>query len=56
MFSSRRTMWSRRHRQEHCHRVHRCNLNIYDNPLGVMTNSPAFDWQMTNLRNYVNFL
>ncbi len=30
-------------------------LNIYDNPLGVMTNSPAFDWQMTNLRNYVNF-
>ncbi len=30
-------------------------LNIYDNPLGVMTNSPAFDWQMTNLRNYLNF-
>jgi choloylglycine hydrolase len=30
-------------------------LHIYDNPLGVMTNSPAFDWQMTNLRNYVNF-
>jgi choloylglycine hydrolase len=30
-------------------------LNIYDNPLGVMTNSPDFDWQMTNLRNYVNF-
>jgi choloylglycine hydrolase len=30
-------------------------LNIYDNPLGVMTNSPAFDWQMANLRNYVNF-
>ncbi len=30
-------------------------LNIYDNPLGVMTNSPAFDWQMNNLRNYVNF-
>lgn len=29
-------------------------LNIYDNPLGVMTNSPTFDWQMTNLRNYVN--
>jgi hypothetical protein len=31
-------------------------LNIYDSPLGVMTNSPAFDWQMTNLRNYVIFL
>src|ERR1700691_531990 len=30
-------------------------LNIYDNPLGVMTNSPGFDWHMTNLRNYVNF-
>ena len=30
-------------------------LNVYDNPLGVVTNSPAFDWQMTNLRNYVNF-
>ncbi len=30
-------------------------LNVYDNPLGVLTNSPAFDWHMTNLRNYVNF-
>jgi choloylglycine hydrolase len=30
-------------------------LNIHDNPLGVMTNSPTFDWHMTNLRNYVNF-
>jgi choloylglycine hydrolase len=30
-------------------------LNIYDNPLGVMTNSPSFDWQMANLRNYLNF-
>ena len=30
-------------------------LNVYDNPLGVITNSPGFDWQMTNLRNYVNF-
>jgi choloylglycine hydrolase len=29
-------------------------LNVYDNPLGVMTNSPGFDWHMTNLRNYVN--
>lgn len=28
--------------------------NIYDNPLGVMTNRPSFDWQMTNLRNYVH--
>jgi len=30
-------------------------LNVYNNPLGVITNSPAFDWHMTNLRNYVNF-
>jgi choloylglycine hydrolase len=30
-------------------------LDTYDNPLGVFTNSPAFDWQMTNLRNYLNF-
>jgi choloylglycine hydrolase len=30
-------------------------LNIYDNPLGIMSNSPTFDWHMTNLRNYVNF-
>jgi choloylglycine hydrolase len=30
-------------------------LIVYDNPLGVITNSPSFDWQMTNLRNYLNF-
>ncbi|MGA8794044.1 MAG: choloylglycine hydrolase family protein [Candidatus Binatus sp.] len=30
-------------------------LHVHDNVLGVMTNSPAFDWHMTNLRNYVNF-
>lgn len=29
-------------------------LKIYDDPLGVVTNSPTFDWQLTNLRNYVN--
>ena len=29
-------------------------LKIYDDPLGVVTNSPTFDWHMTNLRNYVN--
>lgn len=28
-------------------------LVIYDNPLGVFTNSPTFDWHMTNLRNYI---
>ncbi len=29
-------------------------LRIYENPLGVVTNSPTFDWHVTNLRNYVN--
>ncbi len=27
---------------------------IHDNPLGVITNAPTFDWHMTNLRNYIN--
>lgn len=26
----------------------------YENKLGVFTNSPTFDWHMTNLRNYLN--
>jgi choloylglycine hydrolase len=30
-------------------------LSVSDNPLGVLTNSPSFDWHMANLRNYVNF-
>ena len=29
-------------------------LKIFDNPLRVLTNSPSFDWHMTNLRNYIN--
>jgi choloylglycine hydrolase len=29
------------------------DLHIYDNPLGVITNAPSFDWHMTNLRNYI---
>jgi choloylglycine hydrolase len=29
-------------------------LKIYDDPLGVMANSPTFDWHMTNLSNYIN--
>lgn len=28
-------------------------INIYDN-IGVMTNAPKYDWQVTNLRNYLN--
>ncbi len=29
-------------------------LKVHDNPLGVLTNSPTFDWHITNLRNYIN--
>jgi choloylglycine hydrolase len=29
-------------------------LRMHDNAVGVLTNSPPFDWQMTNLRNHVN--
>ncbi|WP_422928655.1 linear amide C-N hydrolase [Singulisphaera sp. PoT] len=29
-------------------------MRIFDNPLGVITNAPTFDWHLTNLRNYVN--
>lgn len=28
--------------------------HFYENKLGVLTNSPDFEWQMTNLNNYVN--
>ena len=27
---------------------------FYENKLGVLTNAPGFEWQMTNLNNYVN--
>ncbi len=30
----------------------KAKLNIYDNTIGVMTNSPPYDWQLLNLRNY----
>lgn len=29
-------------------------MKVYDNPMGVMSNSPTWDWHMTNLSNYVN--
>lgn len=28
-------------------------LKIYDNPVGIMTNNPPFDYQMFNLNNYM---
>ncbi|NEU49214.1 linear amide C-N hydrolase, partial [Enterococcus faecium] len=27
-------------------------LHIYDNPVGVLTNNPSFDYQLFNLNNY----
>lgn len=29
-------------------------VNIYDNDVGVLTNSPDFPWMKTNLNNYIN--
>ncbi len=29
-------------------------LTVHDNPLGVMTNNPNFDWHMTNLNEYLH--
>jgi choloylglycine hydrolase len=29
-------------------------LKVHDAPLGAMTNSPTYDWHMSNLQNYVN--
>lgn len=28
-------------------------LSVYENPIGVLTNSPTFDWHMTNLNEYI---
>jgi choloylglycine hydrolase len=29
-------------------------LTTYDNPLGILTNSPTFDWHLQNLQNFIN--
>ena len=29
-------------------------IRVYDNTVGVMTNNPTFDWQITNLNEYIN--
>lgn len=29
-------------------------LKVYDNPAGVLTNNPPFDYHLTNLNNYIN--
>lgn len=29
-------------------------VSFYENKLGVLTNSPGFEWHLTNLNNYVN--
>ncbi|MEJ8570911.1 linear amide C-N hydrolase [Microbaculum marinum] len=33
---------------------HRGEMTVYDNPVGVMTNGPRFDWHLTNLDNYTH--
>jgi len=30
------------------------SLRIHDNPIGTLTNSPNFEWHLTNLREHVN--
>ncbi len=30
------------------------SLKVHENPLGVITNAPTFDWHMTNLANFIN--
>ena len=30
------------------------NINFYENEVGVITNAPGYNWQVTNLENYVN--
>ena len=30
------------------------HINIHENPLGVLTNSPSLDWHLSNLNNYIN--
>ena len=29
-------------------------MHFYENPLGVLTNSPGLEWHLTNLNNYIN--
>jgi len=29
-------------------------MNVHDNPVGVLTNVPSFEWQLINIRNYAN--
>ncbi len=30
--------------------------HFYENPIGVLTNAPGFEWHLTNLNNYVNLI
>ena len=30
------------------------HMKVYENPNGVLTNAPSFDWHLTNLRNYLS--
>jgi len=35
---------------------HHGKMVVYDNPPGILTNAPDFNWQMNNLKNYANLL
>ncbi|WOC31083.1 MULTISPECIES: choloylglycine hydrolase family protein [Caproicibacterium] len=47
--------WIAADRGNHCVVLEPVNgeLKCYENPLGVLANSPDFTWHMTNLRNYL---
>ena len=32
----------------------KAGLKIYDNPIGVLTNNPSFDYHLMNINNYIN--
>ena len=32
------------------------SLQVFDNPYGVLTNAPSFDWHTTNLRNSIHLI
>ena len=36
------------------HRIFEGAVQVFDAPLGVITNAPTYDWHETNLRNYIN--
>lgn len=48
--------WIMNDQRGHCKVVEKTidGLHIYDNAIGILTNSPDFNWHKENLRNYMN--